>query len=39
MIKAARLSAGEQRERNNAHRFLCVICPVTVSHPRCAEDL
>src|SRR5438067_11224140 len=39
MIEAAGFGSGKECQRNNPHRFLRVICPVTVRHPRCAEDL
>src|SRR5947209_19698114 len=39
MIEAACFCAGEQRERNDAHCFLRVICSVTMRHPCRAEDL
>ena len=39
MIEAAGFRTGKKRQRNNAHGFLRIICPMTMRHPGCAEDL
>ena len=39
MIEAAGLCSGKQRQSDDAHRFLCIICAVAVRHPGRAEDL
>ena len=39
MIEAARFCPGKKRQRDDAHRFLRVICAVAVRHPGRAEDL
>ena len=39
LIEIARFCAGKKRERDYAHRFLRVVCAVTVGHPGGAEDL
>src|SRR5437660_5413223 len=39
MIEAPSLGAREQRERDNAHGFLRIVCSVTMRHPCGAKDL
>ena len=39
MIEAARFGAGKERECNDAHCLLSVVCAVAMRHPRRAENL
>ena len=39
MIETAGFRTGKQRKCDNTHRFLRIICPVTMRHPGRAKDL
>ena len=39
MRKHAGLAASEQRQRNNTHRLLCIVCSVHETHARGTDDL